>query len=236
VVLAARAAGEASPLTLDAALDRAAARAPAQVLDATRGLPYLGVAEPRHQGLAPREAARLETMARFFDAILADLDEAALSQRMAIAFVAFNRLRERSPGEAPTLEAERAYQELLSRRDAARERQRLARAALAAALGSQPPADVIDPELPAMEAPPGLQERRSRAAARNAQAERSLDEARANQAAGRPADIYGAVAAGVEAHREARAVEFAIALTRARRAARADSGASRGRVGKQPAP
>lgn len=85
-----------------------------------------------------RDAARLNAMARFFDVLLADLHYTAMNERMAEAFVAFERLRRR--GGAPTsavqlgvelLQAETRYLEFLARRDEARARQRSARSMLA---------------------------------------------------------------------------------------------------------
>ena len=64
-----------------------------------------------------------------------------------------------------------------------------------------------------------LRDERARAAARQAIAERRADEARAAADAGKASDLYGAIAAGIEARADARAVEFAIALASERLAA-----------------
>jgi len=143
-------ADETLPLSLDQALALASHRRAEQLLAETRGLPYLLVSPPRHEFAASRDAARIETMARLFDVILVDLDEAALSQRMSSAYVAWVRMRTRAPDATDTLRAQSSYQDLLARRNAAQMRQRLARSALAIALGmpDRLPAEVLDPALP----------------------------------------------------------------------------------------
>lgn len=97
----------------------------------------------------PRAAAReLHARVRFYDAVLADLEEGALNERIAIAFIRFERAREQNKAGALALHAlDAQYRELVSRRDAARVAQRDARSLLAIAMG-QPgrlPGDLIEP-------------------------------------------------------------------------------------------
>lgn len=160
IASAASGADEIVPLALDQALAQAAHRRPGQLLAETRGLPYLLVAAPRLEFAPARAAARIETMARFFDVILVDLDEAALAQRMSMAYVAWERVRARAADGTDTLRAHSTYLDLLARRNAARLRQRLARSALAIALGmpDRLPAEVFDPALPGGEAAPDVED------------------------------------------------------------------------------
>lgn len=144
------------PLSLDQALSEASRRRPQQLLAETRGLPYLLVAQQQREFVAPQAAARIEAMARFFDVILVDLDEAALSERMSTAYVAWNRKRALAPAATDTLRAQLAYQDLFARRNAARVNQRLSRSALAIALGrpDRLPAELVDPALRADDGAP----------------------------------------------------------------------------------
>lgn len=148
-------ADEPPPLSLDQALEEASRRRPERLLGDTRGLPYLLVAPPIHEFMAPRAAARMEAMARYFDVILVDLDEAALSERMSTAYVAWDRRRVRLPEATETLHAHHVYQDLLARRNAARKNQRIARSVLAIALGrpDRLPAELVEPALPAVDLP-----------------------------------------------------------------------------------
>lgn len=148
-IAASAGADEPPPLELRQALSQASQRPPEQLLADTRGLPYLLVVAPRHEYLGARDAARIETMARFFDVLLVDLDEAALSERMSTAYVAWDRMRARAPETSEVLRADSLYRALLSRRNAARLQQRLARSTLAIALGvpQKLPAELIQPPL-----------------------------------------------------------------------------------------
>jgi hypothetical protein len=159
IAFAASGADEPPPLSLDKALAEAARRGPERLLAETRGLPYLLVAPPRHEFLAPQDAARMEAMARFFDVILVDLEESALSERMSTAYGDWDRKRARTPDATVTLRALAAYQDLLSRRNAARMNQRLARSALAIALGrpDRLPAELIEPAIRAGDDTPDAQ-------------------------------------------------------------------------------
>ncbi len=87
-------------------------------------------------GLLPREAAlRHHARARFFDVVLADLEEGALNEQIAVAFVRFERARDGASAHgAALLGLESRYRDLLEQRDAARARQRAARSLLALAM------------------------------------------------------------------------------------------------------
>lgn len=246
--LLATAADERAPLALEQALETASRRLSERLLADTNGLPYVLVSPPRSEFATKRAAARMETMARFFDVILVDLDEAALSERMSTAFVASERLRARAPEATDTLRARVVYLDLLSRRNTARLNQRLTRSALALALGTpgRLADELVEPALPTGEEPPGETERprapspsgtdpaanrlaharvvarlefewlvrseRPRMRLRSALATRALDESRARFDAGESADLGNAMAATVEAQRDERGVDFAIAL------------------------
>ncbi|MCU0949894.1 MAG: hypothetical protein MUC68_02245 [Burkholderiaceae bacterium] len=100
---------------------------------------------PRAQALA------LHARVRFYDAVLADLEEAALNERIAIAFIRAEQARERGTlSAAQVVGMDATYRALLARRDAARVAQREARSLLAIAMG-QPgrlPAELIEADSP----------------------------------------------------------------------------------------
>lgn len=112
----------------------------------------------REAGLVDaREQRRLEIMARFFDVLQADLQAAADSEFMAVAYVDFDNGRDRaavgllSPVELAALEAR--YQEWRVKRNASQQRQRVARSLLALAMNrpGELAADLEDPALPGNE-------------------------------------------------------------------------------------
>lgn len=250
LAFAAQAADDAAPLSLEQALAATAQRPPDRVLADTRGIPYGRLSPPRMEFIAHRDAARIETMARYLDVVLVDLDEMALSERMSTAYVAFDRLRHRAPDAIDTLRAQADYQELLSHRNAARVRQRLARSALALAMGTPGKlrAELVDPRFEGEDASASASEQRPggdagedrdarraharagaaleiewlarserpRVRARTVLAARILDDTRARYDAGEPADLGNAMAATVEAQRDERSVDFALALARER--------------------
>lgn len=109
--------------------------------------------------LETRDRRRIDIMARFFDVLLADLQAATDNEFMAVAYVDFDNGRDRlavgkmSPVELAALEAR--YQDLLVKRNASQQRQRVARALLAIAMntpGELAP-DVEDPNLKGNERP-----------------------------------------------------------------------------------
>jgi len=109
--------------------------------------------------LETRDRRRIDIMARFFDVLLADMQAAADNEFMAAAYVDFDNGRHRlevgtlSPVELGALEA--LYQDLLVKRNASQQRQRVARALLAMAMnrpGELAP-DLEDPDLKGNERP-----------------------------------------------------------------------------------
>ena len=162
------AAAEPAPLTLENALQIAAQRSPELVLASTSGLPFRQVARPSTSGLAASDAVRIELMSRFFEVILTDMDAVALGERMSVAYGHWERLKSRDPETAEALRAQFTYRDLLSRRNAAQMNQRLARSALAIAMGQagKLSGELVEPEFPGsdsissadiLEAPPPSQ-------------------------------------------------------------------------------
>lgn len=149
--LALVAAAEPAPLTLEKALQVAAQRPSKMVLASTRGLPFRQISQPSTTGLAASDAVRIELMARFFEVILTDMDAVALGERMTVAYGHWDRLKSRDPDTAETLRAQFIYRDFLSRRNAAQMNQRLARSALAMAMGQagKLSAELVEPELSA---------------------------------------------------------------------------------------
>lgn len=153
--MALAAAAEPAPLTLQSALQIAEQRRPELVLEVTRGLPFLQIAQPSTFGLVASDAVRIELMARFFEVILTDMDAVALGERMSVAYGHWDRLKSRDPETAETLRAQLLYRDLLSRRNAAQMNQRLARSALAMAMGQagKLSAELVEPEFVANDGP-----------------------------------------------------------------------------------
>jgi len=106
-----------------------------------------------------RARRRLDIMARFFEVLLADMQFAADSEYMAVAYVNSDNARHRFEvgqfSAADLAEVESAYQEWLIKRNAAQMRQRLSRAQLASAMNrpGQLAADVSDPDLASNDRP-----------------------------------------------------------------------------------
>ena len=96
---------------------------------------------------------RLMIMKRFFDVLLADLEYMVANERMAIVFIRVDNMRDENElGRVSDVELfaqEAEYQEALSRRTAAANRQRTARARLAEALNrpDELSADLLPPRL-----------------------------------------------------------------------------------------
>ncbi len=101
--------------------------------------------------LLPRDAAlRHHARARFFDVVLVDLEEGWLNERIAIAFVRFERARGgTAPHGAPLLGLESRYRDLLAQRDAVRAEQRSARSLLAIAMRrpGELASDLVEPPI-----------------------------------------------------------------------------------------
>ncbi len=111
------------------------------------------VERSRHLWLERRQQRRLDIMRHFFDVLLADLEYTYDNEAMTMAFLRFDRARDRmelgqvAEYEVRALEAE--FERLLHRRSESQSRQRLARVALAHALNrpDHPPAALAMPAL-----------------------------------------------------------------------------------------
>lgn len=97
---------------------------------------------------------RLDIMARYFDVLLADMEYTVDNELMAVYYVNYDQGKDRlAQGQISSVELaelESRYQDILLKRNASAERQRLARAMLANAM-NQPgvlPGDLEDPALP----------------------------------------------------------------------------------------
>lgn len=106
-----------------------------------------------------RQRLRRTVMARFFDVLLADLAAAREEEAMSVAYVRFDRARDRAEAgelsEVDLLALEDRYQQARLRRERAVARQRQTRARLALALGrpNQLPDELLPPDLPGLERP-----------------------------------------------------------------------------------
>ncbi len=105
------------------------------------------------QGYVDRlQQRRLEIMRRFFDVLLADIEYRVINERMAIEFIDFDKVEDRSElgeiNDVDLLAAEAEYQEVLARRTAAANRQRTTRQALAEILDrpEEVPAELVPPD------------------------------------------------------------------------------------------
>ena len=149
------AAAEPAPLSIEEiARTAAAATSPAAALAATRDLPYRHIGHLNLEGLEPAKALRVEATARFFDALLTDLEATSVGERMTVAYGQWVRLNGRTPDAVETARAFLAYRDWLSKRNEARMHQRIARSSLALALSrSALPSELVDPELSASDLP-----------------------------------------------------------------------------------
>jgi outer membrane protein TolC len=111
--------------------------------------------------LDARQRRRIAIMSRFFDVLLADLEQARDNESMAIAYVRMDRARSRHElGQVSDLELlklEAAYRKLLTRQRASQSKQRTTRSRLALALAhpDQLPGDLVTPKLADLQRPPG---------------------------------------------------------------------------------
>jgi outer membrane protein TolC len=107
--------------------------------------------------LSARQQRRLVVMSRFFDVLLADLEQARDNEAMAIAYVRMDRARNRSElgqvSDVTLLELESRYQALLTRQRTSQARQRATRSRLAMALNRPDdlPANLVFPDLAAID-------------------------------------------------------------------------------------
>ena len=104
--------------------------------------------------IGAHDRRRIEIMARYFDVLIADQQFTADNEFMAVAYVSFDQGKDRlAAGQISAVdlaELEAHYQDVLVKRSASEQRQRIARALLANAM-NQPgnlPGDLEDPKLP----------------------------------------------------------------------------------------
>ncbi len=124
--------------------------------------------------ITPEAAQRLEVLERFFDVLLADLSFSRYDEAMAVAYVQFDRASvRRDLGQYSDLrvqELEAVYQDVRQHRTASVAGQRLSRALLASAVGSDAelPRDLVPPPIPERpDQPPDPDRLFSAAAAKN---------------------------------------------------------------------
>jgi len=104
-----------------------------------------------------RENRRLEIMARFLDAVLADLRFMVDTETMTVAYIRFDRARERQKlgqiSDVDVMELETRFQELLVRRSRSEKRQAQLRQQLAIAINrpAELPRDLVPPKFPGNE-------------------------------------------------------------------------------------
>jgi outer membrane protein TolC len=97
---------------------------------------------------------RLEIMARYFDVLLADMQYAEDNELMAVYYVSFDQGKDKlAQGQISSLELaelESRYRDILEKRNASAQRQRITRALLANAMNrpGDLPGDLEDPKLP----------------------------------------------------------------------------------------
>lgn len=172
--------------------------------------------------LLPRDAAlRHHARARFFDVVLVDLEEGWLNERIAIAFVRFERARAgAAPHGAPLLGLESRYRDLLAQRDAVRVEQRSARSLLAIAMRKpgELASDLVEPPI---EVRTGVEEELVAAAG---SASSRTGKAAARLHAYLAMRGRAVVSAGAELGAARKALEHAEALQDERRAALATQG------------
>ncbi|MEO6974472.1 MAG: TolC family protein [Gallionella sp.] len=100
------------------------------------------------------EQRRLEIMARYFDVLLADMQYTVDNELMAVYYVNFDQGKDRlAQGQISSVELaelESRYRDILEKRNASAERQRLTRALLANAMNRPDllPGNLEDPKLP----------------------------------------------------------------------------------------
>ncbi|MCP4042172.1 MAG: TolC family protein, partial [Gammaproteobacteria bacterium] len=110
--------------------------------------------------LHARQEHYLEIMTRFFDVLLADLENAREAEATAVAFSRFDKARDRGElgqmSDVDLLKLESAYQGQVQRRTASAMRQRTTRSLLAIALNrpGQLPSELEMPQLSALERSP----------------------------------------------------------------------------------
>ncbi|SEH07625.1 TolC family protein [Candidatus Venteria ishoeyi] len=105
------------------------------------------------QLIAVQQQQRLQVMENFFNVLLADLQYRVSNEAMAVAFIHFDRAKDRhQQGQRSDLQlaqAQAAYQEVLQKRGRHERQQRLTRVRLAQSLGvpEQVPSELTEPDL-----------------------------------------------------------------------------------------
>lgn len=123
------------PMAISAATKQSPAYAAVSIAHALK-LPSRNFDAVPWAALPKSAVPELHAIVRFYDALLADLEEGALNEKIAIAFIRFERARDHGKeitARVRTLEAR--YRDLVMERDAARVAQREARSLLAIAMG-----------------------------------------------------------------------------------------------------
>ncbi len=130
----------------------------------SRDLDTAAKAELRQRSLdllEVRQQRRIDIMSRFFQVLLADLEQSRDNEAMAIAFVRMDRARTRHElgqlNDVRLLELESRYQEMLRQQRTSQAKQRASRSRLALTLGhvDKLPADLVFPDLPDLQREPG---------------------------------------------------------------------------------
>jgi hypothetical protein len=126
------------PLSLDSAMKASGTAAPLHATDIValcRDFPSVNFSGVPWAALPTEQAARLHIAVRFLDAVVADLQEAAINEDIAMAYIRWERARAARPNDPETFALDAAYRDVLLQRGRARVVQREARSLLAAALG-----------------------------------------------------------------------------------------------------
>jgi outer membrane protein TolC len=127
-----------------------------QLIDFGRTESALAAADAAAQGrswhlIDVRQQRRLQVMARYFDVLLADLEQARDNEAMSIAYVDWDRARNRNElgqvSDIRVLELESTYQKARLRVNASQQKQRISRSLLAVSLDRPDdlPADLVYP-------------------------------------------------------------------------------------------
>lgn len=150
-------AADLNPLALSEALQSASARTvPVREIAALSRHSPDGPPDAHFAGipwtlLPESQAGRLLVAALFLEAVLADLQEAALNESIAMAFIRWERARAAKPDDTVTLALDAVYRDLLLQRSQVRVVQREARSLLAIALGNAAnvPGELLEEDDPA---------------------------------------------------------------------------------------
>lgn len=114
------------------------------------------VASQDYRYLSAQQRQYLEVMSRYFDVVLADLQYYRYNEEMAVAYIQYDRIRNRQKlgqySELDVLEKQTEYQRIRRLRNHSQNQQRITRALLAQALNRPDnlPATVVRPKLDVM--------------------------------------------------------------------------------------